>query len=292
MKSRSLALALAPGTLLAGVAGGIVFPIFPIVGLRVGLSLPFIGVILACLYFSWKKKVDPLHLGDLTFFGATTGIFLGRIANFINGELMGRVAPANLPWAVKFPQDMYRWIAFEPQNLPRMTKIAGEMGVSEVEFSSWIQNHQNNHLYDLADRIIDRIQHGDKVLTELAGQMLDPRHPSQLYAALVEGLIPIIVLAIIWRKPRKAGVIGSIYLIMYSCSRIVDEMFRLPDGQLADLSQLPLGLTRGQFLSLIMFIGAVGMTVWTIRRKGALYGGLLEGPPVAAEPATAKKRNK
>ena len=47
MKSRSLALALAPGTLLAGVAGGIVFPIFPIVGLRVGLSLPFIGVILA-----------------------------------------------------------------------------------------------------------------------------------------------------------------------------------------------------------------------------------------------------
>jgi MFS family permease len=47
VKSRSLALALAPGTLLAGIAGGIVFPIFPIVGLRVGLSLPFIGVILA-----------------------------------------------------------------------------------------------------------------------------------------------------------------------------------------------------------------------------------------------------
>jgi MFS family permease len=47
VKSRSLALALAPGTLLAGIAGGIVFPIFPIVGLRVGLSLPFIGAILA-----------------------------------------------------------------------------------------------------------------------------------------------------------------------------------------------------------------------------------------------------
>lgn len=47
MKSRTLALALAPGTLLAGIAGGIVFPIFPIVGVRVGLSLPFIGVILA-----------------------------------------------------------------------------------------------------------------------------------------------------------------------------------------------------------------------------------------------------
>ncbi|HEX4451961.1 MAG TPA: MFS transporter [Kofleriaceae bacterium] len=47
MKSRSLALALAPGTLLAGIAGGIVFPIFPIVGDRVGLSRPFIGLILA-----------------------------------------------------------------------------------------------------------------------------------------------------------------------------------------------------------------------------------------------------
>jgi len=47
VRPRNLALALAPGTLLAGIAGGIVFPIFPIVGLRVGLSLPFIGVILA-----------------------------------------------------------------------------------------------------------------------------------------------------------------------------------------------------------------------------------------------------
>jgi phosphatidylglycerol:prolipoprotein diacylglycerol transferase len=252
----------------------------------------FIGVILACLYFSWKKKIDPLHLGDMTFFGATTGIFLGRIANFINGELMGRVASPDLPWAVKFPQDMYRWIGYEPQNLPRMMSAAREMGVSETEFSTWIQTHQNGRLYDLADRLIERVQNGDQAITQVMGQILDPRHPSQLYASLCEGLIPMIILAIVWLKPRKAGLIGSIYLIIYSCSRIVDEMFRLPDGQFSDLSQMPLGLTRGQFLSLFMFIAAVGLMIWTIRRKGALYGGLREGVPVAVDPAEEKRNRK
>jgi phosphatidylglycerol:prolipoprotein diacylglycerol transferase len=249
----------------------------------------FIGVILACLIYAWKHKIDPLHLGDMTFFGATTGIFLGRIANFINGELMGRIAPADLPWAVKFPQDMYRWIGWEPQNLPRMLPLAREMGVSESEFTSWIQHGERGRMDDLVTRAIERIQNGDKALTDVVAQFLDPRHPSQLYAALVEGLIPFIVLAIVWRKPRKAGLIGSLYLIMYSCSRIVDEMFRLPDAQLSDLSQLPLGLTRGQFLSLFMFIGAIGLTIWTLRRQGAKYGGLLEGGP-APEPEDEKKR--
>ncbi|WP_370337180.1 prolipoprotein diacylglyceryl transferase [Parvularcula marina] len=60
-----------------------------------------IGVALATLYFSRKHKINPFALGDLFACAAPIGLFFGRIANFINGELYGR--PWDGPWAVKFP---------------------------------------------------------------------------------------------------------------------------------------------------------------------------------------------
>jgi phosphatidylglycerol---prolipoprotein diacylglyceryl transferase len=117
--------------------------------------------------------------------------------------------------------------------------------------------------------------------------VLEPRHPSQLYAALGEGLIPLLILSIVWLKPRKPGLICSLYLLIYSCFRVVDEMFRLPDAHLSDLSQLPLGLTRGQFLSLWLFLFGVGLMIWTQRRPTAKMGGLLVG---AELPKTHKKK--
>jgi phosphatidylglycerol---prolipoprotein diacylglyceryl transferase len=252
----------------------------------------FIGVILACILFAWRKKIDPLHLGDITMFGATSGIFLGRIANFINGELMGRVAPATLPWAVKFPQDIYRWIGFEPNHLPQLAKTASLMGVSESDWMSWVQNHSQGRMYDLADKIIAAVQNGNMEVTNTLAEVLQPRHPSQLYASLAEGLVPMIILGLVWLKPRKSGVICSLYLIVYSLSRIIDEMFRLPDGQLSDLSQLPLGLSRGQFLSLFMFIGGVGLMTWSLLRQSPKWGGILAGPPPPPEDEKAARKNR
>lgn len=69
-----------------------------------------IGVLAACWLFSWRRKVSFMHIGDLTVIGGGIGIFFGRIANFINGELMGRACDPSLPWAVKFPADVFKWM--------------------------------------------------------------------------------------------------------------------------------------------------------------------------------------
>ncbi len=248
----------------------------------------FIGVILACILFARKHKMDPLHLGDLTIFGTTMGIFFGRIANFVNGELMGRVASPDLPWAVKFPQDIYRWIGFETEKLSRLAPTMKEIGINESEWLQWVQNRSVGRMYDATDRLIVAVQNGQQNVIDAVGLVLEPRHPSQLYAALGEGLIPLIILAIVWLKPRKPGLICSLYLLIYSCFRVVDEMFRLPDAHLSDLSKLPLGLTRGQFLSIWLFLFGVGLMIWTQRRNVAVTGGILEGAPQA----TTKKNKK
>ena len=61
----------------------------------------FLGCVVAVLLFARHRRLSILSLGDLTCAAATIGIFLGRIANFINGELWGR--PSNVPWAMVFP---------------------------------------------------------------------------------------------------------------------------------------------------------------------------------------------
>jgi phosphatidylglycerol:prolipoprotein diacylglycerol transferase len=63
----------------------------------------FTGCVLAVLLFGWKRNIPVLSLGDVTCAVGPIGLFLGRLANFVNGELWGRPAPADLPWAMVFP---------------------------------------------------------------------------------------------------------------------------------------------------------------------------------------------
>jgi len=64
----------------------------------------FIGVILALFYFAWRNKKSILTVGDFVAPLVPLGFFFGRLGNFINGELWGRVASADLPWSMIFPQ--------------------------------------------------------------------------------------------------------------------------------------------------------------------------------------------
>ncbi|WP_292051068.1 MULTISPECIES: prolipoprotein diacylglyceryl transferase [unclassified Brevundimonas] len=60
----------------------------------------FLGVVIACAVFAWRKKISPLSLGDLIAPVVPIGLFFGRVANFINGELWGR--ETTVPWAIRF----------------------------------------------------------------------------------------------------------------------------------------------------------------------------------------------
>jgi phosphatidylglycerol:prolipoprotein diacylglycerol transferase len=146
------------------------------------------GFILAFFLFCRKYKVDFLKLMDLMACVAPIGIFFGRVANFINGELWGRITDS--PLGMVFPTG----------------------GASNGE--NW------------------------------------PRHPSQLYEAMLEGLVLFIFMMLLLKLTNlreKTGALGGIFLAGYALARIACEFFREPDPQLGFLFA---GATMGQLLSL------------------------------------------
>jgi len=82
----------------------------------------FLGCVVVVVLFAWKRNIPILALGDLTCAVGPIGLFLGRIANFINGELWGR--PSDVPWAMIFPR--------APDPLPRHPSQFYEAGLEGV----------------------------------------------------------------------------------------------------------------------------------------------------------------
>ena len=156
-----------------------------------------IGVIVASLIFAKKHKKDPFLFMDLVSLVAPIGIFFGRLANFINSELYGKVT--EVPWAVIFVQ-------------------------------------------------IDNLS----------------RHPSQLYEAILEGIILFLILIHFRKKNYLAnpGLISSLFLIFYSIFRFTIEFFRVPDEQ---LGYLILNLSMGQIISLISI--SLGITLFYFKNE-------------------------
>lgn len=158
----------------------------------------FVGVALALVWFAWQHKYSLLKLGDVIVTLAPLGLCLGRIANFINGELWGRVT--SIPWAVIFPD--------------------------------------SPSAYNVALRIFSP----------------EPRHPSQLYAAALEGaLLFAYAQWRFWRTQPARGQLGGEFLIGYGAVRIFGELFREPDAALI------LGLSRGQFYSIFMIVAGAAI---------------------------------
>jgi phosphatidylglycerol:prolipoprotein diacylglycerol transferase len=123
------------------------------------------GVIIAIFIFSKRTKINFFKFSDIVACVAPIGIFLGRIANFINGELYGKIS--NLPWAMVFP-------------------------------------------------------YGGNVA----------RHPSQIYEAILEGIILFILINYLALKKQlllQTGYISGLFLVAYSILRIFSENFREPD---------------------------------------------------------------
>jgi phosphatidylglycerol:prolipoprotein diacylglycerol transferase len=168
----------------------------------------FIGVAIAIWWFSRTAKIPLLHLADLVASTTSAGLFFGRIANFINGELWGKVT--HVAWAVIFPR-------------------SADPGTPNA--------------------------------------LIEPRHPSQLYEAALEGVL---LLAFMqwrfWRSDvvqKKPGHLAGEFLIAYAVVRIVCEVYREPD---VDVS-LVLGLSRGTFYSIFLVaLGVIFLTASYRRR--------------------------
>jgi phosphatidylglycerol:prolipoprotein diacylglycerol transferase len=156
----------------------------------------FIGVILALLYVTKKKGWAFWEIGDLISVGVPIGLGLGRIGNFINGELFGR--PTTLPWGIVFPE-------------------GGEM----------------------------------------------PRHPSQLYEALLEGLVLFVILRWLFKKNYQPGTVSWGLIAFYGLFRFLVEFVREPDAQIGfDLGPF----TRGQLLTLPLLVVGFWKLFTCVRR--------------------------
>lgn len=260
-----------------------------------------IGLGVGAYLFARKYKIPTLHILDLSAWGGAIGIFFGRLANFVNGELFGRVCSAQFPLAMKFPKEMDLWLekskltgALEPWQLEKLKGLGPAVEfVSSQTPEKGIVTQQNWELYvsylgrtpELAksylsfvssglDRVTAAVEahQGDftaKVLT-LIEPVLSPRHPSQLYAALAEGLLVFMVLTWVWRKPRQIGLISFLFGALYVLGRFFGEFYRMPD---ADIGLGLLGLSRGQWLSVAMGLFVVGFGYWVRSKPLNLMGG-------------------
>lgn len=237
-----------------------------------------VGVIVATLLFSRRAKLPWLHTLDCVAFVAPLGLLLGRVANFINGELLGRIVA--LPgepgprWSVRYPQELLSGHA------PALTEAQERTLVTLAEpFRMAGEQYYNPAI----ERMIGALQRGGPRAEALAADLpsvLSARHPSQLYQAFAEGAVLFAALALVWAKPRKPGVVGCWFLIVYGVGRVLTEFWRLPDDQLA--VQRIAGLSRGQWLSALMVAAGVAVLPVVMRRKAAPLGGLLKPTKNAA----------
>jgi phosphatidylglycerol:prolipoprotein diacylglycerol transferase len=195
------------GVILGGRLGYVIFYHFdlfladPVYLVRIwegGMSFHggLIGVALALLYFARHNNKGFLEVGDFVAPLVPIGLGLGRIGNFINGELWGREADPSLPWAMVFPND--------PLQLPR--------------------------------------------------------HPSQLYEFLLEGVVLFTLMWWFSRKPRPSGTVSALFLMAYGLFRFAVEFFREPDAHLGTIISW---LTMGQLLSLPMVVAGLLLFVWS-----------------------------
>ncbi len=247
-----------------------------------------LGIIASCGWFARRNKLPALHLFDLCAVTGGLGVCFGRVANFINGELVGRKTAADTPLAVKFPQDLLDsrfWPAEKLAGLEPVIRTAGpeQTGVSADRWADMVTNQADQAaVTEALKRIVDLTQQAGELPDAVAGQLaplLDARHPSQLYQALGEGLLVFVALMLIWAVARKPGVIGCWFLIVYAVMRIVGEQFRVPDAHIAHLEYAQLGVTRGQLLSFAMLsIGLVLLIAWSRRAVPKLGGWLRPAP--------------
>lgn len=212
-----------------------------------------------------EGRCSVLHVMDALTLAAPFGLFFGRCANFINGELLGRiVSPPGTPgpwWSVQYPQELLL------RNPPPLTV------------------DQADALFHLAERAAPGRPFARQleILVERSAEFADQlrplissRHPSQLYQAFAEGVVLGAVSWGVWlwqRRARagvwaRAGVLAAVWLVGYGVLRILTETIRLPDEQFGDAGR-PMGLSRGQWLSVAMIACGVGLAAWVrLRASG------------------------
>jgi len=192
-----------------------------------------IGLLLFTLYYAHRHKISWMNLGDNLGVTAPVGLFFGRCANFINGELYGRIT--TVPWAIQFPKELLDHPTEANRAIASCSQIDPSLSTPEA--------------------IVAAVHRQPQVAATLRS-ILPPRHPSQLYEAFFEGIV---LFAILWfvrtRTRQPNGMLMGLFFTCYAIFRIVIEYFREPDATLIG------HFTRGQFFSFFLIAIGLGFVV-------------------------------
>ena len=167
-------------------------------------------------------------------------------------------------WSIKYPQEIELVPASELQELGPLL--------------------QGQDAGNIHGQIVLEAYSGNQALLGELGPYLTARWPSQIFQAMSDGPILLLVLVLVWLVARKPGIIAGWFLLAYGVLRILTELFREPDEGVA----LTLGLSRGQTLSVLMILIGIGMIIWCAGRTVDRIGGLLK--PMDPEENTGTSR--
>ena len=205
-----------------------------------------LGLVIFSFIYARRHHISWTGIGDNLVAAAPLGLMFGRLANFINGELYGR--PTVVPWAMQFPSEL-----IDPKFPAEKVRVVVEkcQGLDPALARA----------IDPIKEIIAAARTNPQV-REVLSQFLTPRHPSQLYEAFLEGLVLFLCLITIRLRVRKPdGITTGFFFLLYPTMRIIGEAFREPDAPLTG------PFTRGQFLSLFMFLVGIAFLVYALRQK-------------------------
>lgn len=225
-----------------------------------------LGLVIFTFFYARKHKVSWTGLGDGLCVVAPIGLMCGRIANFINGELYGRVANG-VAWAVKFPDALSR---SEMPEYGRFNEALAAAVDADPSFAKRIKEISEQGFADPRSaqfhELIEMNRESDAV-NEAIAPYLEARHPSQLYEGLLEGAL---LFAILWfvrvRFPKAPhGLLTGLFFGLYATFRIFAEAYREPDAAWVIQGVL----TQGQFLSLFMYLFAAAFLIFAFRKSRA-----------------------
>jgi len=194
-----------------------------------------LGLTFYTIWYARRHRLSFRNLADNLVVVGPVGVFFGRCANFINGELYGRVT--DVFWAVQFPKEI---LVYPPDHLERLLSktVAVDPSLGSPE------------------AVIAGVT-ASQPLRELLAVEIAPRYPSQLVEAGLEGLFLFALLWMLRTRVRLAnGVLTGVFFIAYAVVRFLGECYREPDASLTGM------LTRGQFLSLFMILVGIFFLLW------------------------------
>ena len=273
------------------------------------------GVMFMALVW-WLKgrpQIPIAQMGDIGGIAAAFGAAWIRLANFMNGELYGRVASEGLPWAMRFPvrsgkgnavvqrqgelYEVMRAPADPNQTEAWLASLHEANPGGVIEYGGYVHYHNAEaylQSYELAVRtpagveymatppvpdLPPGVTHIDLSIYNL---VTTPRHPSQLYQLLLEGVLVFLLLIFLRKRVKRAGMIAAAFWIAYPVARFIGEFWRQPDVQFQqagnELGTVFLGLSMGQMLSLLMAAFGVCLLVYFMF-KGRVIADMQMWPP-------------